>query len=421
MRRDVGDLKASDIRRQEQENRELLAKLMPPDESLFYGKTDCLPGTRTSILDAIHQWVAGNIDISRIFWLYGVAGCGKSSVAASVCQNLHQGARAPGSFFCKRDQENRRDPVRLIWSLALYLANENAHLKDGILRALREADIFVNKTLKAQFERLIERPLSECADATVVSPVIFVIDALDECDACGEVAQLLAAVIDRAPWLLLIVTSRDLPEIRKEFASFDSSKREHDLYLDDASEDIRTFVRYEISSQGRLADLQPFLLELVEIFVEKSQGLFIWIWTAIAYIVRTEVGKLEAVEALLESPKATEAEAGLDDIYRTVLANAAGRTQTGRDVVQLIIGIIRVTSRFTPLPKTAIYAFLPPGLIVVPEEFEVVFNKLLPVLVITDGKVRAYHTSFLDFASSPRRCGDQFWLDTCSVDEGEIR
>ena len=56
----------------------LLEKLIPPNECLFWGKSSCLPGTRTSVLNEIRAWVQDTTKPSRLFWLHGVAGVEKA-------------------------------------------------------------------------------------------------------------------------------------------------------------------------------------------------------------------------------------------------------------------------------------------------------------------------------------------------------
>ena len=205
----------------EDKNKQLLDKLLPPADSRFYGKVTCLEGTRKSVLDAIDNWVRDRSVpaeaaspgtprvLSRLFWLHGVAGCGKSTIAASICQRLS--SRLTGSFFCKRDQDERRNGVRLLWAIAFYLAQANVAYKEQLLIHLREADILLDLDLDTQVNRLIIQPLKAASNNGTLTSALVVIDALDECDDHDKVAQILAKIILLAPWVKFIVTSRDIP------------------------------------------------------------------------------------------------------------------------------------------------------------------------------------------------------------------
>jgi hypothetical protein len=44
----------------------------------------CLRGTRVKVLETIENWVHQMIDTRRVYWLNGVAGSGKSTIAQSI-------------------------------------------------------------------------------------------------------------------------------------------------------------------------------------------------------------------------------------------------------------------------------------------------------------------------------------------------
>lgn len=391
------------------EEEKLLKKLRPPDGSLFSGKPACLEGTRISTLEYIHRWIAEEESTSQLFWLHGVAGCGKSSVATSICQAL--GDRLAGSFFCKRDQDERRDPVRLIWTLAFYLQMRNAPYRNALLSALQKPDVFVNKDLATQFALLIEKPLVASESYNATSTPIFVIDALDECGQVKSIVLCLVKLLESTPWVRLILTSRDIPEVRTTVMAL-SRRHIHDLFKDNARDDIRAYLAHELSAEGCLFDVSAFIEPYSEVLVEKSQGLFIWIRTVVTYITQKDFGKLEAVEEIVHAETTAGAEKALDGIYKAVLHNAAGNSRTGKQLVQYILGYILAASSIAPLTEDIIYAFLPSSLLVVRGEFMTVLRRLAAVLVEDKDSrtIKAFHSSLLDFIASKSRCGDGFFL-----------
>ncbi|EPT00540.1 hypothetical protein FOMPIDRAFT_1085291, partial [Fomitopsis schrenkii] len=147
-----------------------------PEDSRCYGKVSCLEGTRVSILEAIGSWFCGtsipqdteSLDThsmpSRLFWLHGVAGCGKSTIAASVCRRLE--GQLAGSFFCKRDQDSRRNGVRLFWAIAFYLAKVNTAFREQLLERLRDSETLLDLTLEMQVDRILIQPLKAVAHPT---------------------------------------------------------------------------------------------------------------------------------------------------------------------------------------------------------------------------------------------------------------
>lgn len=410
--RKVDDISTQSSRIEAQKARaneeKLLSKLLPPDESLYGGKPQCLAGTRLSVLAIIEHWFDDCNTPSRLFWLYGVAGCGKSSVAASICYRA--GRRLAGSFFCKRDQDERRNPVRLIWTLGFYLAKTNPCYREKLVSALREPDVFVNKNIETQFKLLLQEPLESMSHCEDPAQLIFVVDALDECEQNGVVARLVARVVELAPWIRFIVTSRDAADIRSGIEVLSDIHQSYDLFTDNAREDIRAYVLHEFGPDGRLSDIAPFLKpSAMDTLVTNSQGLFIWIRTVIEYIVGTEIGKLEVIERILRADTHAEAETSLDALYRTVLVSAAGTSDTGKTLVRLILGYILAASSIAPLTEDILYAFLPPTMLVVRGEYDTVFKKLSAILILDNGMIKVFHASLLDFIGTKSRCGEIFY------------
>lgn len=59
---------------------------------------ECLPNTRLGIIDEIVEWACSQADDTRLCWLNGVAGSGKSSIANSIARVFEEQRRL-GSFF----------------------------------------------------------------------------------------------------------------------------------------------------------------------------------------------------------------------------------------------------------------------------------------------------------------------------------
>lgn len=72
----------------------------------------CLNNTRTELLDYVYKWIEGD-DERRIFWLKGMAGTGKSTIARTVARKYDR-ALLVGSFFFSRGGGNRSKAERLV-------------------------------------------------------------------------------------------------------------------------------------------------------------------------------------------------------------------------------------------------------------------------------------------------------------------
>jgi hypothetical protein len=140
----------------------------------------CLEGTREALLETIYDWVKDTDPFGpRIFWLTGLAGTGKSSVAHTVAEYCHRGQLLGASFFFSRDQADRSDPRLVFSTIAHQLSTFHYSFKTLIAHAL-EADLDLGRAnARTQLQKLITEPLQRASG--VSSPVVVVMDALDEC------------------------------------------------------------------------------------------------------------------------------------------------------------------------------------------------------------------------------------------------
>src|SRR5882757_4604117 len=135
----------------------------------------CLRGTRKDILLQLEQWLTDEQD-HRIFWLNGLAGTGKSTIAQTFAEISFADDKLGASFFCSRDFENRSNLQAIFPTLAFQLACQYPPFRKELLRALRASPDVGREALCSQMEKLILAPLK----ATNISTLI-IIDALDEC------------------------------------------------------------------------------------------------------------------------------------------------------------------------------------------------------------------------------------------------
>jgi len=70
------------------------------------GRKGCLRGTRETTLNEIESW-ARDFKRSPVFWLNGLAGTGKSTIAQIISEWVFAGGVLGASFFCSHDFKDR--------------------------------------------------------------------------------------------------------------------------------------------------------------------------------------------------------------------------------------------------------------------------------------------------------------------------
>ena len=74
------------------------------DAGYIYGnRQGCLKGTRKDILWELEHWLIGEQD-RRIFWLNGLAGTGKSTIAQTFAEMNFTDGKLGVSFFYSQDR-----------------------------------------------------------------------------------------------------------------------------------------------------------------------------------------------------------------------------------------------------------------------------------------------------------------------------
>jgi NACHT domain len=149
----------------------------------------CLDGTRIAELELIKKWEADSTT-KLFYYLSGIAGSGKSTIAQTFAERCCAEGRLGASFFCSRDFQDRRN-IRLIFpTLAYYLALQSPEFRTAIIPIISKSPDIGQDSLAVQFEDLIIRPLqlAEIHDITII------IDALDECDDKEPVSAILSVM-----------------------------------------------------------------------------------------------------------------------------------------------------------------------------------------------------------------------------------
>jgi len=314
----------------------------------------CMEGTRQSILNQIMVWVA-NPRVSddgpprNTSWFYGSPGIGKTALAHSICEKLHEKKHLAGAFFCRRDDPNLSELRNIVPTLINALAGIFPPFRSIVADRLRNDKNLTSKSMKHSLLLDFFRELPRHPKRSLV----FVIDALDECGDDQTRPILLKVLTDaaaHAPWLKIIITSR--PEVDIQSSLAHSSYSSYDLAEDqEASADLRAFTR----SQFHLIAEKWFLPTpwpeepLFDRVISRANGLFIFTKTLV--LALRECRDLEeSLEAALQDSAGT----GLKPLYGLYSSILGARMVPGDAEFQRMIGVLLTTAPYRALCEEAI-------------------------------------------------------------------
>ncbi|CAE6445311.1 unnamed protein product [Rhizoctonia solani] len=173
----------------------------------IHGHT-CAPITCSETLNIIRTW-ATKTDGPKIFWMTGVAGSGKTTIAHTICGQFHKEEQLSASFFCSDITPECRDVHRIIPTIAFQLARFSKEYWNALFNPLEVQPDVVAPDIATQFKKLLVTPLLR-VKGTLPKNAVVVIDALDECtdtDNAQALLELLLRHVDELP-IKFLLTSR---------------------------------------------------------------------------------------------------------------------------------------------------------------------------------------------------------------------
>ncbi|KAH7326799.1 hypothetical protein B0J17DRAFT_620448 [Rhizoctonia solani] len=303
----------------------LLNKLTPSTsayynsaEASMLNRRDCTPNTRTEVLQELGRWINSSTD-SKIFWLNGMAGTGKTTIANTLCATLDRSLSLAASFFCSHQLPECRNVKLIIPTLAHQLARYSSPFSAFLMKALDIDPEVHTRALRIQFEHMILSPLREVIH-TVPETLVIVMDALDECDDKNGVGQLLELIAEHSPELPVkfFVSSRPEPQIRKRMTRIDSRMILHELDHQIVREDIKTYLEAE------LKPAMPSDSDLVSL-TDRAGVLFIYAATVVRYVGAKEFSlnpKKRLAAVLDASSGPSNRTRDMDALYEMILVSA---------------------------------------------------------------------------------------------------
>ncbi|CEL55848.1 Vegetative incompatibility protein HET-E-1 OS=Podospora anserina GN=HET-E1 PE=4 SV=1 [Rhizoctonia solani AG-1 IB] len=305
----------------------LLNGMLPAQEALYDSsyadkieRGPCLENTRVQVLDGIRSWMYGT-GKRKVYWINGMAGTGKTTIAYSVCKELAKNERLAASFFVSRASSQCQDVSRILPTIAYQLARVSYAYRSTLCRILNKEPNLGQRKLSVQFEHLIELPLLKVAQE-IPQGLVIVIDALDECSDPRTTELIVNLLMRHAPKLPVqfFLTSRPEPAITDTTLSRDGESRSvlelHNVEEQLVKADIKTYLIVQ------LAVLSP-TEDQIEWIAEQAGVLFIYAATLVRYVlaVGSGLGSKGRLKAIItpNAERASKKDRAIDRLYKAIL------------------------------------------------------------------------------------------------------
>ena len=383
----------------------------------------CLKGTRKEILVQLEDWLADEGD-QHVFWLNGLAGTGKSTIAQTFAEMSFADGKLGASFFCSRNSEDRSNLQAIFPTLAFQLAYRYSSFREELLQVLRANPDVGQETLCSQIERLIVGPLNATDTSTLI-----IIDALDECiddEPASAMLSILSRYVDQMPHVKFFITGRPEPRIRSGFRlaalrPITEVLKLHEVERSLVDTDIKLFFRMRLEEVARnwshcgVTEGWPPSSD-IDILCKKADGLFIYASTVVKFVASRHHQPPKRLAILISLPQNTahEGQSGINALYTEILRQAYCDLDPGdQEVYQHFRSVVgAVLLAFNPLSTKSLSFLLrdsdTPSISTALDPL----HSLLLVPEIAEDPVRVLHKSFPDFLMDPQRCQDiRFFVD----------
>jgi len=388
----------------------------------------CLRGTRKEVLQEIEHWLTSEQEL-RIFWLNGLAGTGKSTIAQTFAETSFMDGKLGASFFCSRDFEDRSNLQAIFPTLAFQLAYQYPVFRGKLLQVLKAHPDVRQESLCSQMEKIIVDPLKASHISTLI-----IIDALDECkdrEPASAILSILSHYINEIPYVKFFITGRPEPRIRSGFRlesllPITEVLKLHEVRPEKVNNDIKLFFQVQLTelikrrSDCDLSEDWPSPSD-INVLCGKAAGFFIYASTVVKLLMSGNRTPAEQLDRITSLPQSTshEGRSGVDLLYIQVLREAVD--DVGADDEELysrfrtVVGAVLVV--FNSLSTQALS-----DLLRVPN-ISTTLRSLHSLLLVPTNKtipIQIFHKSFPDFLMDPRRCADHRFFINPPVHHREI-
>ncbi|KAF9261488.1 hypothetical protein L218DRAFT_828025, partial [Marasmius fiardii PR-910] len=311
------------------------------DSEARYPQPNVLPGTRKEILGRLSQWCEDPSKSSRVFWVKGAAGVGKSAIAQALSEKYIQTGQLAAAFFFSRNDATRNKLDPFVATIAYQIATSEA-LKP-LIESLIDHVIWsipglFHKTWETQFQILVAESSAQVDPQYWTQHTqLVIIDGVDECIDVRSQERLLQIIQAITPTLSLdfLIFSRPEPHISHIFHHQSFTPTPLCLNLGDfakpVQQDIKKYLHHQFAHIREVhwhtlphpQDSWPSSSAITEL-LDRATGQFIYATTVIKYINygKSPLTPMQRLNVILQARRITNSSSpypDLDLLYSQIL------------------------------------------------------------------------------------------------------
>lgn len=364
-------------------------------------KGGLFPGASNWILssDDFRQW--RDADHTRLLWIKGDPGKGKTMLMITIVKELERQRRTTSStalsyFFCQGTDENLNHAAAVLRGLIYILCDQQPSLASHLRRPYDHAGVKLFQDANSFYA--LSKVLENILQDERLQRVHLVVDALDECMAGQD--QLLRFIAGHgmaSPRVKWIVSSRNVPRIESllKIGSPDYSPgSEVKLSLevtqnaDQVALAVNAFIDHKLSNIPSLRADHEMRSQVRDAIREKANGTFLWVALVIDEL--HETSSWDILETLGKLPEE------LESLYDRMLQQIWNHKKNA-EFCRLVLSAVTLVYRPLHLTELAVVSGLPAKISKNPNRVEEVVALCGFFLTVKESVVYLLHQSVKDY------------------------
>mgnify|MGYP001402858539 CR=1 FL=1 len=344
---------------------------------------------REWIFHDIRKWLAQK-DASRIYWLTGLPGIGKTSISVHLLQKC---PNIVAFHLCIRGHSEKSSPKRTVCSLAFQLSKQLPEYREKLvqLNLKREIDRCNDSAL---FDVLMVEPLQNLSSPTD-APLVILIDGLDEAsvDSYNPMVEFIASYFCKLPsWLRFIITSRPVEEVLVPLQEFSPKILDAESYHN--LQDIELY----LDKRLKLMFVHDDWSLIKSKILEKSEGVFLY--------VKYVCDEWFAKDVEIENIDINLLPNGLGAIYADFFRKRFPKIDYYREKIRPILQLISAAPESLSIDEVATFLNIHEDEI---NDFLIEFSSF--IYLDDRDYIHPFHASLIDWLCDKKRAGHLLWID----------
>ncbi|KAJ4323907.1 hypothetical protein N0V84_004131 [Fusarium piperis] len=270
---------------------------------------------------------------SRVLWIKGDPGKGKTMLICGIIDQLDKSTDPLSYFFCQATEKDQSSDTAVMRGLIYMILDHYPSL-------MAKLRVEYDKKKKKLFDSpntslLLDDVLTDMLQDPILKDAVFIIDALDECKMGRSNLVKLIVKLSSSCHAKWIVSSRDWPEIQREFRgiqglvpiTLEENKKK-------VAEAVQSYIRAKVDKlaenwddddnndgKDKKKDLKGTVYNYMASHAEDT---FLWVALVCQRLAESDVGEHQILEELEKFPK------GLPELYNLMMDRALASSESDR-------------------------------------------------------------------------------------------